>query len=90
MKGTPGQPGGPRSLASPTLGEHTREILEDLGYDDGGIADFERRQIINTRGPVNIEAAMAALREPAGGGAAQAIVEPGQPAGSGHRAGWEE
>jgi crotonobetainyl-CoA:carnitine CoA-transferase CaiB-like acyl-CoA transferase len=63
LKKTPGKPGGPRSLAAPTLGEHTRLILEDLGYDDGEIADYERRKIINTRGPVNIEEAMAALRD---------------------------
>ncbi|MCC7363179.1 MAG: CoA transferase [Dehalococcoidia bacterium] len=61
LKKTPGRPGGPRELAAPTLGEHTRVILEDLGYDDGEIADFERRGLINTRGAVAIQEAMAKM-----------------------------
>ncbi|MCC6382311.1 MAG: CoA transferase [Dehalococcoidia bacterium] len=63
LKKTPGRPGGPRSLAAPTLGEHSREILEDLGYDDGEIAALERRRILNTWGTVGIEEAMAAMRQ---------------------------
>ena len=54
---------GPAPSRRPHSGNTREEVLEDLGYDDGEIADFERRQIINTRGPVNVEAAMVALRE---------------------------
>jgi crotonobetainyl-CoA:carnitine CoA-transferase CaiB-like acyl-CoA transferase len=63
LKKTPGRPGGPRELAAPTLGEHTRVILEDLGYDDSEIGDFERRAIINTQGAADIQAAMDRMRQ---------------------------
>ena len=38
-------PGGTRWLG-PTLGEHTREVLAELGYDDGRIAALKSRGII--------------------------------------------
>jgi crotonobetainyl-CoA:carnitine CoA-transferase CaiB-like acyl-CoA transferase len=63
LKKTPGRPGGPRGLAAPALGEHTRVILEDLGYDDGEIADLERRRVINTWGTAGIEDALANMRK---------------------------
>lgn len=31
---------------APTLGEHTEEILEELGYDVGNISDFRSRRVI--------------------------------------------
>lgn len=63
LKKTPGRPGGPRELPAPTLGEHTREILEDLGYDDSEIEDFEQRGIINIKGAADIQAAMDRMRQ---------------------------
>jgi len=38
-------PGGTRWLG-PKLGEHTREVLAELGYDDGRIAALNARGII--------------------------------------------
>jgi formyl-CoA transferase len=38
-------PGGTRWLG-PKLGEHTREVLAELGYDDGRIAALKARGII--------------------------------------------
>jgi Predicted acyl-CoA transferases/carnitine dehydratase len=31
---------------TPTLGEHTEEILAELGYDNGAIAELRKNQII--------------------------------------------
>jgi succinyl-CoA---D-citramalate CoA-transferase len=38
-------PGGTRWLG-PKLGEHTREVLAELGYDDERIAELKARGII--------------------------------------------
>ena len=35
-----GRRGGRISRGSPKLGEHSREILVELGFDDADIADF--------------------------------------------------
>jgi crotonobetainyl-CoA:carnitine CoA-transferase CaiB-like acyl-CoA transferase len=40
---TPGQPGRP----APTLGQHTREILAELGYDETAIDGFRGRGIVS-------------------------------------------
>jgi len=42
LKGTPGKIQGP----SPLLGEHTEEILKQLGYSPNAIADLEKQGII--------------------------------------------
>src|SRR5262249_24756113 len=42
MSGTPLQPQG----ASPTLGQHTEEILRSLGYVDARIAELRERGIV--------------------------------------------
>ena len=36
-------------LAPPLLGEHTREILIDLGYSDSEINDFEKKKVIQLK-----------------------------------------
>ncbi len=33
-------------LPSPTLGEHTEEVLKELGYDDAAIADMRKSKVI--------------------------------------------
>ena len=40
-----GTPGEPRSLA-PRLGQHTRSVLADLGYDEASIDSFVQRGVI--------------------------------------------
>ena len=44
LKKTPGQPQGP----SPLLGQHTEEILLDLGYTSAEIAELEAEKVIRT------------------------------------------
>ncbi len=36
-------------LRPPTMGEHNREILHELGYDDATVARFEAENVIGTR-----------------------------------------
>jgi crotonobetainyl-CoA:carnitine CoA-transferase CaiB-like acyl-CoA transferase len=33
-------------LATPDLGEHSAEILRDLGYSDAAIADLRAREVV--------------------------------------------
>jgi len=40
---TPGNPGSP----APMLGQHTREILAELGYDETAIDGFRARGIVS-------------------------------------------
>ena len=41
-----GQRGGELRGGVPKLGEHAREILVELGFDDGGIADMVRHGVL--------------------------------------------
>jgi crotonobetainyl-CoA:carnitine CoA-transferase CaiB-like acyl-CoA transferase len=41
-----GSRGGELRGGVPTLGEHAREILVELGFDDGGIADMVRDGVL--------------------------------------------
>ena len=33
-------------LAPPTLGQHTREVLVELGYDETAIASFREKSVV--------------------------------------------
>ena len=39
---TPSRDGGP----PPTLGQHTKEVLDELGYTESEVAELRRRNII--------------------------------------------
>ena len=41
-----GARGGTITRGTPQLGEHSREILVELGYDDGEIAEFKRKGVV--------------------------------------------
>ena len=41
-----GRRGGSIRAGTPKLGEHSREILVELGFDDGGIADLVKHGIL--------------------------------------------
>jgi crotonobetainyl-CoA:carnitine CoA-transferase CaiB-like acyl-CoA transferase len=41
-----GKRGGELRGGVPKLGEHAREILVELGFDDGGIADMVRHGVL--------------------------------------------
>jgi crotonobetainyl-CoA:carnitine CoA-transferase CaiB-like acyl-CoA transferase len=43
-------PDAPRDAGPPpTLGQHTDEVLRDLGYDAGTIADLKKRRVVDSR-----------------------------------------
>jgi crotonobetainyl-CoA:carnitine CoA-transferase CaiB-like acyl-CoA transferase len=43
-----GRRGGAIRLRTPKLGEHSREILVELGFDDGEIAGFVKKGVVNS------------------------------------------
>jgi crotonobetainyl-CoA:carnitine CoA-transferase CaiB-like acyl-CoA transferase len=41
-----GRRGGEIRRGTPELGEHAREVLVELGFDDGEIADLRRKGVV--------------------------------------------